>query len=242
MARELEVHVVKIRLVEREPLDAGARPQGCPGNGVQLPDSLQAAALDGYAHGAARFAGHDGEGAEGGGQPDDVGAGGRDQVELRLPGPCLEFGWRSGGDAPAGVDEHDRAGQRVCLVQVLSRQQHCRSASHEAADDVPQGVTAGRVQAGGGLVEEQDRGFGHQAQREVELAPHSSGVRLDGLLPGAAEVEDVKQPRRALAHDRPGQAVQAAAGPGAAAAARGQLDALAGWLALGEVIISQKVG
>jgi hypothetical protein len=71
-------------------------------------------------------------------------------------------------------------------------------------------VPAGEVQAGGGLVEEQDRGFGDQAQREVELAPHSAGVGLDGLLPGATEVEDVEQPGRALAHHRPGQAVQAA--------------------------------
>jgi hypothetical protein len=99
---------------------------------------------------------------------------------------------------------HDRAGQGVCLVQVLRRQQHGRPASDEAADDLPQGVTAGRVQVGGGLVEEQVRRLGHQAQREVELAPHSTGVGLDGLLPGAAEVEDVQQPRRALSHERPG--------------------------------------
>jgi hypothetical protein len=46
-------------------------------------------------------------GAEGGGEPDDVGVRGRDQVEPGLPGPGLEFGWRSGGDNPAGLDEHD---------------------------------------------------------------------------------------------------------------------------------------
>jgi hypothetical protein len=73
MTRELEVHVVKVWLAEREPLDAGARRRSCPGNGVQLPDSLQAAALDGYAYGAARLVGHDGQGAEGRGQADDVG-------------------------------------------------------------------------------------------------------------------------------------------------------------------------
>jgi AcrR family transcriptional regulator len=101
MTGELEVHVVKVRLAEREPLDAGARLHGRPGNSVQLPDSFQAAPLDGYAHGAARLVGHDSEGAEGCGQPDDVGVRGGDQVELRLPGPCLEFGWRSGGDDPS---------------------------------------------------------------------------------------------------------------------------------------------
>jgi hypothetical protein len=56
----------------------------------------------------------------------------------------------------------------------MSAQQHCRSACYKVSDDIPQSVTADGIQAGGGLVKEQDRGFGHQAQREVELAPHSA--------------------------------------------------------------------
>src|SRR5262249_46372708 len=49
------------------------------------------------------------------------------------------------------------------------------------------------VEAGGRLVEEQDRRLGDQAGGEVEPAPHATRVALHDPVGGVAEVEPVEQ-------------------------------------------------
>jgi hypothetical protein len=61
------------------------------------------------------------------------------------------------GDA-AVVEDHDLVGEPVGFLQVLGSEQHRGSRGVELGDDVPQPVAGGRVEAGGGLVEEQHRG------------------------------------------------------------------------------------
>jgi hypothetical protein len=65
-----------------------------------------------------------------------------------------------------------------------------------------------RVQAGGRLVEEQDRRGGQQAHREVEPAAHAAGVGLGHPVRGIGEVEAREEPLRRFHHVLPGQPVE----------------------------------
>ena len=97
------------------------------------------------------------------------------------------------------------ASSRYCVVSssvVPSRD--------ELAQQLPELVAALRVEAGGRLVEEQDRRGGDEARREIEPAPHAAGVRLDEPVGGVGEPEALEQlvgARRATAR---GQVVEAA--------------------------------
>jgi hypothetical protein len=55
-------------------------------------------------------------------------------------------------------------------------------------------VAAARVQAGGGLVEEDQPWASHQGHRDVEAARHAAGVRGGGPLRRLDEVEALQQP------------------------------------------------
>src|SRR5205807_350323 len=86
------------------------------------------------------------------------------------------------GDQLAVVQYGDAVGELVGLLQVL-RGQEDRDAvvGDQAADDLPHGAAAARVQAGGRLVEEDDAGVSDQGHGEVEPAPHAAGEGGDGL-------------------------------------------------------------
>ena len=74
-------------------------------------------------------------------------------AELRL-----ELVRRAARDDLAVVDDGDRVGQLVGLLEVLRRQQERRALADEVADDVPHPEPAARVEAGRRLVEEQQPG------------------------------------------------------------------------------------
>ena len=64
---------------------------------------------------------------------------------------------------------------------------------HERADRGPHLLAAARVEAGGRLVEEEQRGPLDHADREVEPALHPAGVGADPAVGGVDEVELVEE-------------------------------------------------
>ena len=85
---------------------------------------------------------------------------------------ALQLGGGSFGDDPALVEHRDPVGQLVRLVEVLGGEQDGDPGRGELADDLPHGATAARVQAGGGLVEEDHPGLADQGHRQVEPSSH----------------------------------------------------------------------
>ena len=85
----------------------------------------------------------------------------------------------------------------VGLVEVLGRQEHGRTFGRDAAHEVPHLRAAARVEAGGGLVEEQDLRDRHEARGDVDAAPLASRVGLDLPAGGLREPECLEQLRRA---------------------------------------------
>jgi hypothetical protein len=73
----------------------------------------------------------------------------------------LELAAGSLGDDAAVVDHGHTLRQPVRLVEILGGEQHGGALVRDAADQVPYLVSAAGVQAGGGLVEEENLGDGH---------------------------------------------------------------------------------
>ncbi len=99
---------------------------------------------------------------------------------------------------------HDRqsVGQLTGLLQVVRCQKHGGTGCHRLADQRPHPSTVLRVQAGGGLVEEQDLGTAHDRQCELEAAAFPAGELLDL---GAGAVAEAHQLQRLLDRSRQGQ-------------------------------------
>src|SRR6185369_10595577 len=72
------------------------------------------------------------------------------------------------------IDDADRVGQRVGLVQVLGGQQHGGAVGDQAPYDVPHVFAFGRVQAGGRLVQEDHPRPADQAGGEVQPSAHAA--------------------------------------------------------------------
>ena len=88
-------------------------------------------------------------------------------------------------------------------------QQRGRPAAHQLVDQRPHRLAAAWVEAGGGLVQEQDRGPGDQAHGDVEPATHASGVALHHPVAGIEQVEPFEQLGCPLAGDLGAHVVQA---------------------------------
>ncbi len=106
------------------------------------------------------------------------------------------------GDLGAAVDDRDAAGQLVGLVEVLGREQHGAALADQLADRVPHLAAGARVEAGGRLVEEDQRGPGDQAGREVEPAAHAAGELPDLLVGAPRRARSARAGRAAVARDR----------------------------------------
>ena len=109
--------------------------------------------------------------------------------------PTLAF---SSSDVPSAmtsavVDDHDPVGQLVGLLQVLGGEQHRGALGHQLPDDLPQVDPRPRVQAGGRLVQEQDRGPADQAGAQVQPAAHAPRVGLHGAVGGVGQAEALEQ-------------------------------------------------
>ena len=107
-------------------------------------------------------------------------------------------------DAPA-VQDRDRSGQPVGLLQVLRGEEDGHAGGGQALDDPPHGQAALRVEAGRRLVEEDHRRMADQAGGEVEPAAHPARVGAHPAPAGRGQLELLEQLGRAPPGRRPGQ-------------------------------------
>ena len=105
----------------------------------------------------------------------------------------LELVGGAAGDDLAVVDDGDRVGELVGLLEVLGREQERRALADEAADDVPHAEPAARVEAGRRLVQEQEPRPPDEGAAEVEPAAHAARVGLDDAVAGVGQVELLEQ-------------------------------------------------
>ena len=155
----------------------------CP----QRADATVAGYLQGerfvVAGGAAEDAGGRGElGWIGELQP-DVAA--RDQP-LELVGGALR-------DEPAVVEEGDPVSQPVGLLEVLGGEEDRHAGGDQAANDLPHGAARARIEASGGLVQENDTRVADKRHRQIQLALHPAGVGARRLSGSVDQVEPVQQ-------------------------------------------------
>ena len=118
-----------------------------------------------------------------------------DDLDPRAAEVRLEFVGRAAGDDLAVVDDGDRVGQFVGLLEVLRRQEQGRALADQAADDVPHAEAAARVEPGRRLVEEQQLGPPDERAAKVEPAAHAARVRLDDPVAGVGQLELLQQLR-----------------------------------------------
>ena len=193
MAGQGQEHLVERRLLHAHGVDGDA----LVAQGDQDVDGL-VAALQRHRH----QPGLGGHHCRVGGDPlDDRGGvvdpGGVHDGELQ-GGPAdrrLQLVRRALGDLAAVVDDRDPVGELVGLVEVLGGEQHRAPVGHETPDGVPHLAAGARVEAGGRLVEEDQRWPGDQAGGQVEPAAHAAGERRDRLGRGLGEVELLEQRR-----------------------------------------------
>ena len=123
------------------------------------------------------------------------GARGVGEVDLdaEAADPLLELVGGPVGDHPPAVDDRDPIGETIRLVEVLRGQKDGRAFGDEALDRLPELEPAARIEAGGRLVEEEDRRVGDERGGEVEAAAHSTRVGLRDPPAGVAEAEAVEQ-------------------------------------------------
>ncbi len=121
----------------------------------------------------------------------------------------LELGRGARGHHAAVVEQDDVIGQVVGFVEVLSGQQQGHPIAHELLEEVPELDAAGRIQTGGGLVEEQHRWRGHQRGGQVEAAAHSSGEGLHQAVGVVGKAQPLEQLVGARSRHRAGQVIEA---------------------------------
>jgi hypothetical protein len=120
-------------------------------------------------------------------------AGHRDGHQIAGDAP-LELVRGALGDDPPAIDHQDPVAQRVRLVQVMRRDEHRRPGGAPQICDVPPHVgPALRVQPGGRLVEEDQFGGVHQAQRDVQPALLPAGQRLHVATAQARQIQTLQQ-------------------------------------------------
>src|SRR5207237_9744744 len=107
--------------------------------------------------------------------------------------PALQVVGRALGDQATVVEDGDAVGKLVGLLEVLGGEEDGDPRGDEFADDLPHGVPAPGVQAGGRLVEEDDPRVADKGHGEVQPAPHATRVGRDHLPSRAGQVEPVEQ-------------------------------------------------
>ena len=113
---------------------------------------------------------------------------------------CLELGRRALGDLAAPVDDGNPVREAVGLIEILRGQQDGAAVCDQRPDRLPHLAAGAWVQARRRLVEEDQRGPGHQARRQIETASHAARVVHDVSVRGLGQVE----PRQEVIPDAAG--------------------------------------
>ena len=149
----------------------------------------------------------------------------RTTTSIRSP-PTCDFSSSAvpRGDDLAVVDDRDRVGQLVGLLEVLGRQEERHALADEAPDDVPHPEPAARVETGRRLVEDEQPRPPDQGAGEVQPPPHPARVGLDDPVAGIDQLELLEQLVGALLRLGRGQLVQPAEQPEVLAAGQVLVD------------------
>ena len=97
------------------------------------------------------------------------------------------------GDEHAVVEEGDPVSQPVGLFEVLRGQKDRHAVGDQAANDLPHGAARARVEASGGLVQENDTRVADKRHRQIQLALHPAGVGARRHSGSVDQVESVQQ-------------------------------------------------
>ncbi len=97
------------------------------------------------------------------------------------------------GDDQPLVHHHQPVAELLGLIHVVGRDHQGHPGLLEPEQPVPEDVTGLGVQAGGGLVEEQQVGPVDQAPGDREPALHAAGEILDGRLRLLGELDELEQ-------------------------------------------------
>ncbi len=116
-------------------------------------------------------------------------------------------------DAPAVVHDDEPVAELLGLVHVVRRDDERDALALEAVEPVPQHVPGLRVQAGRGLVEEEDLGVVDERPRDGEPALHPARERLDAVVAALGELGEVEELVGAGAHLAAGEPEEAAVDP-----------------------------
>ena len=97
-------------------------------------------------------------------------------------GPAAEVGGGVDGQHPPGGDDADPVGELLGLVEVVGREQDGRAAVGEGADELPEVAAGLRVEAGRGLVEEEQLGVADDAEGDVEATALAAAELADPVV------------------------------------------------------------
>ena len=131
------------------------------------------------------------ERGEGGDDPVHVARVFHPDFEHVAPELRLELVRRTPGDDPTVVDDHDGAGQRAGLLQVLGREEDRRAVPHQLLHEVPQ-LHAGADQDPSSARQDQDPWLPDEAGTEVEAAAHASRVGAHGAVRSVGEAQPLQ--------------------------------------------------
>ncbi len=96
------------------------------------------------------------------------------------------------------VDDREAVAQGVGLVEVVGREEDGGAGRAQAPDLVPHAGAGLGVEAGGGLVEEQQARAVDHADGDVEAAAHAAGVGVRRAVAGVREVDGREELGRPL--------------------------------------------
>ena len=109
------------------------------------------------------------------------------------------------GGEPAVVHDHQPVAQLLGLVHVVRGQDQRDAALLEPEQPVPHHVPGLRVQAGGGLVEDQDLRLVDERAGDGQAALQAAGQRVDLTVGAVRELHELEQFGGPLPDDAPGQ-------------------------------------
>src|SRR5918999_457305 len=123
-----------------------------------------------------------------------LGAVGGEGLDRRSADLRLERGGGAFRDDPAVVDDPDPVGEEIGLLEVLRREEDGHALLPlELNDLVPERTSALRVEARGGLVQEEDSRAVRQGERQVEATLHPARVAADPAVGGKAQAHPREQ-------------------------------------------------